>query len=753
MGFVFFFAKKKKQIEAVAVTGSEVSVSVRGFTPVVDAHMHIQSNNCCPLTLQWSVKATKIFDKTAGIIAPSRAVQSRKEIADTARGVLGKLVTGRFGGIGVFSTEMIARIITGAAKDKDMPEDLYWVEYDTEEEFRNAGAEAAGRKAGISTLTAGTVDTLKEKFYVDAEYYYRDKEPFHMFYALPMDLSFAHYWGVAGIPIYLSVKDDLFFINDFICLNTATTDLGSRLYLRDDVLIPEESSITRPVVVHSAMSAAEDTIHLFAKRLPKDPWHGFSWTDPPKIEERPLIVFDGDQTLARQCAQKEYVHLVATAPDRENKKYEEYWKQLWFHQASAIRFPFQLISFFHYDPRRFAKSEKEIEDKANAVCGKHGFFTYRLDGNRNTLALAPHPELNDRAFIREMLKKELRTNDYVFKQLYLHPKSENSLFWGVKMYPKLGYAPDDFKQHPHLEDFYKACAENNIPITTHTSPGGMDIADPYCFERYAGGVSKERYHHGDAQQFIIDRYHNPARWEEVLKKFPALKINFAHFGGYDLWKELDSAEKLYAKGRAAAKGYEEKLFFDWICKIGELSEKYDNVYSDFSYHITPDPFLFQRTRERIAENFIFILDKFPALKDRLMLGSDWYMIEINKEEGVGSYFSRMFKLMRLVSESAGWDAWHQFAVVNPLRFLGLINDKKKSEGPFEVDIEMIKKYLGILRIYFDDEKWNKKGNFPDPSAVFEDKREVIIDFFNENKNIKDSKNILQKKELLILSEK
>ena len=577
-----------------------------------------------------------------------------------------------------------------------------------------------------------------------------------MFLALPMDLSFAHYWGSMGIPIYLSLKDDLVFINDFVRLNVDPSSEGTKARISDDVLIPAEAQN------HHVPDLNNETtlIHLFAKRLSDDRWADFSWTDPPKIEGRPMIVFDGDKTLAHQCAQKEFVHLAAVAPDKENKKYEEYWKQLWFHQASAIRFPFQLIGFFHYDPRRFVKDEKEIEGKARSINEKHGFFTYRLDGTRNALALTAHPELNDPGFIREMLKKELRTNTYVNEQLFLHPKNKNGLFWGVKMYPKLGYAPDDFKQYPHLEDFYKTCAENKIPITTHTSPGGMDIADPYCFERYAGGVSKERYHHGEAQQFIIDRYHNPARWEAVLEDYKLLKINFAHFGGYDLWKEIVNAKKLFEKGRTAAKSYKEKLFFDWICKIGEFSEKYDNVYTDLSYHISQDLFLYTMDSvmqkllwAQIADNFVFILSKYAALKDRLMMGSDWYMIEVDKEEGVGTYYSRMFKLMRLISEQVGYDAWHQFAVINPLRFLGLIDDKKGGKGPFEVEVGKIEKYLGGMTWYFDNEDWNGKGNFTEKKDKLNNKREVIINFFNENKNIKDSKNILREKELLILSDK
>ena len=169
MGFLIFSAKKKKKIEAVAITGSEVTLNIRGFTPIVDAHMHIQSNNCCPLTMQWAIPAMKKYDNTLGVLG-SRKIESRRKVADTARGPLGKFFAGRFGGIGVFTTEVIARMIMNTAKDKDMPEELYWVEYDTVEDFKNAGAAAAGRKAGISTFTAGTIDTLQEKFYVDAEY-------------------------------------------------------------------------------------------------------------------------------------------------------------------------------------------------------------------------------------------------------------------------------------------------------------------------------------------------------------------------------------------------------------------------------------------------------------------------------------------------------------------------------------------------------------------------------------------------------
>jgi hypothetical protein len=755
MGFLFFSAKKKPGTVINAVTGVEVTVNMRGFCPIIDTHMHIQSNNCCPLTIQWAVMATNIYDKSMGILGGSREIASRRQVADSGKSFLGELFAGRFSGVGVLSTEIISKTIMGIAKDKDMPEDLYWVAYDSPEEYKKAGAEVAGRAAKIGSVDKGNIDSLNEHFYTDAEYYYHNKDPFHMFVALPMDLSFAHYWGSTGLPVYIALQEDLFYVNDFVCLHAINSSSGTQVTLFNDVLIPQEYKDLEVGVFDpdKIQKDVADVIHLFAKRLPGDVWSEFKWNDPPKVKGHTIIIFDGDQKLAGECSRKEFVHLVSTAPDKDNKKYEEYWKQLWFHQASAIRFPFQQIGFFHYDPRRFVNNESEIEKKAVDILKSHGFFTFTMDTKRNALALTAHKELNTHDFMTDLLNKEIRTNEFVFNELFLYPESKNGIFWGIKMYPKLGYAPDDFLNYKHLEYFYSICANYSIPITTHTSPGGMEIADPYCFERYVGGTAKKEYHHKDAHQFIIDRYHNLSCWENVLDRYKKLKINFAHFGGNDLWKEIKKAKELYGKGRVSAKKTEEKQFFDWICKIAELSQNHDNVYTDLSYFITPDPFLFQQQREHTAETLVFLLEKYPALKDRILMGSDWYMIEIEKEKGVGAYYSKMFKLLKMVSEKTGYDAWHQFAVINPLRFLGLIDEKKGGEGPFQVDVKKVEGYLSRMKWYLNNTDWKSIGNFSEAFGKIDDKCNLIIKLFNRNKTIKDSKKILREKDLLILSQK
>ena len=84
-------------------------------------------------------------------------------------------------------------------------------------------------------------------------------------------------------------------------------------------------------------------------------------------------------------------------------------------------------------------------------------------------------------------------------------------FYGIKLYPRLGYHP----MSSNLEELYGYCQWRGIPITTHASSGGFP---PF------GTNSGE--------------FSNPENFRPILKKFPDLKINFAHWGsGNDAWSE------------------------------------------------------------------------------------------------------------------------------------------------------------------------------------------------------------------------
>jgi hypothetical protein len=69
------------------------------------------------------------------------------------------------------------------------------------------------------------------------------------------------------------------------------------------------------------------------------------------------------------------------------------------------------------------------------------------------------------------------------------------------------------------------------------------------------------------------------------------------------------------------------------------------------------------------------------------------MIENDGLTGVGTYFKRMFGMLRIASHYLGYDAWHQFAVINPLNFLGLIS---KDGENFKMDVPKMENYLERL---------------------------------------------------------
>ncbi len=92
--------------------------------------------------------------------------------------------------------------------------------------------------------------------------------------------------------------------------------------------------------------------------------------------------------------------------------------------------------------------------------------------------------------------------------------SKQGPFYGVKLYPRLGYHP----QHPSLHPVYDFCDQNEIPITTHCGPGGFPPWDRR--PEYANLCKAEHF-------------------EPILRDHPRLRIDFAHFGfdNGDGWRD------------------------------------------------------------------------------------------------------------------------------------------------------------------------------------------------------------------------
>jgi hypothetical protein len=127
-------------------------------------------------------------------------------------------------------------------------------------------------------------------------------------------------------------------------------------------------------------------------------------------------------------------------------------------------------------------------------------------------------------------------------------------------------------------------------------------------------------------------------------------------------------------------------------------KKFENLYTDLAFF-----YIHEDNRKKFVDNLFFLLNKYPNLKERLLLGSDWYMVEL-KDFMLGNYsfHLEMFEAMRLLSEKVNYDAWHQFGVVNQLRFLGILDETGKE---MKVEVEQLKKYVERVKELIKPESW------------------------------------------------
>jgi predicted TIM-barrel fold metal-dependent hydrolase len=134
-------------------------------------------------------------------------------------------------------------------------------------------------------------------------------------------------------------------------------------------------------------------------------------------------------------------------------------------------------------------------------------------------------------------------------------------FYGVKLYPRLGYHP----QCKPLMPLYTYCCENQIPITVHCGKGGFPIED-----------------------WKWKEFGNPINFEAILQQYPTLRINFAHMGSLD----------------------EDRV---WEKTIVYLINEFPNVYTDLSCY----------TKIEDLKPMRNYWDQNPKVQLRILYGTDF----------------------------------------------------------------------------------------------------------------------------------
>ena len=225
-------------------------------------------------------------------------------------------------------------------------------------------------------------------------------------------------------------------------------------------------------------------------------------------------------------------------------------------------------------------------------------------------------------------------------------------FSGIKMYPSLGYYPFD----PRMKLVYEYAQENQVPLLTHCSRGGIHYVTqgkniPADFLKPANLYPGDPIPAIDTSSVKMGDFKNnfikTASYEEVLKRFPELKLCFAHFGADD--------DNPYPPGKDKLQGAN-----DWYHEIIRLMGNYENVYTDISYSLTQKPFM---------DGFYKDYQTMPVkIKDRILYGTDFFMIEQEAENDDNQLFNDVKKLFGQVEfdklASANVAAFLKTKVVN-----------------------------------------------------------------------------------------
>jgi predicted TIM-barrel fold metal-dependent hydrolase len=209
-------------------------------------------------------------------------------------------------------------------------------------------------------------------------------------------------------------------------------------------------------------------------------------------------------------------------------------------------------------------------------------------------------------------------------------------FVGVKVYPQMGWRPsgnqpriglsdsDAAELDRVVDDLFTWCEAEHVPITAHCADS--NYADP-LFVGFGG----------------------PDDWIPVLRRYPALHINLGHFGG----DVKDGATD------------------GWPWKIARAAGESPGLFADVGNRRVDDDAVAAAYFDMLAH--MWVTPATAAMADRLMYGSDWYMLAINPEHN-----QFLARYRDLYTDRFGVERAAGFLGGNALSFLGFNNASNRN---------------------------------------------------------------------------
>ena len=269
------------------------------------------------------------------------------------------------------------------------------------------------------------------------------------------------------------------------------------------------------------------------------------------------------------------------------------------------------------------------------------FVVLPLDMDGMEAGKAPQSYLHQ---LEELRHLKLQYPDFILPFVAVDPRRSGLLdlvkkyiedyeFAGLKLYPPLGYFPCD----PKLNRVYAYAEKHAIPVLTHCSRGGI---------YFKGKITREMRVHprtgrclkGKNNKDFTDHFSDPENYKYVLEDFPQLKLCLAHYGGAGEWQSW-LRDPWTGTGRKS-----------WLSVVSDLIRSHTNVFADLAYTAYDTRLL----------PLIKVLVNTPKLGDRILYGSDFYMVQRDVTEREYSINLRAF---------LGEEDFHKITVENPKAFL------------------------------------------------------------------------------------
>ena len=215
---------------------------------------------------------------------------------------------------------------------------------------------------------------------------------------------------------------------------------------------------------------------------------------------------------------------------------------------------------------------------------------------------------------------------------------EEKKFRGIKLYPPIGYHPND----PALWPLYDYAEKHGVPVLTHCSrPSTVQYQGAPTAEMRRDPAGGDPF--PDSRFDLLTRFTDPDAYVPILERHPQLRVCLAHFGGAGDW---DSFLK---------HPWESAETDNWLTKILTMirSGRYPNLWTDIAYTLFAD--------DEYAYLLKVILSD-DRIQSRTLFGSDFYVVENAELEER----RRAVHIRAVVGEEVFW----RIAETNPVEFLG-----------------------------------------------------------------------------------